>query len=115
MWLSAALLPCGEAVAATAASANELALSDCGCPADEAPDSGGGGMTGVCLVIAAPVRAPVESLVVEKNAGFNEQTQVIAGSFQVLAPRTVLLPSVFQYWAAPPPVAVYLRNSRLLI
>lgn len=114
MWLSAALLPCGEAVAA--ATAHKHALSDYSFPADEAPDSGDGGMTGACLVLATPVRAPAERLAVEVRAGFGEQRQDISSSISVLAPRADVLPSLaFQYRVAPPPVAFYLRSSRLLI
>lgn len=113
MWLSAALLPCGEAAAATG---HGHALAECGCPVDEAPDSGGGGLNGACLVVAAPVRAPVERLAVQTRAESNPQAQHRYASFQVPATRAAPSPRLaFEYRAAPPPVAVYLRNGRLLI
>ena len=112
MWLSAALLPCGEAAAATG---HGHALAECGCPVDEAPDSGGGGMNGACLVLAAPVRAPAERLAVQTRAESTPQALDRYASSHVPAPRAALSPRSALEYRAPPPVAVYLRSSRLLI
>jgi hypothetical protein len=114
MWLSMALLPCGEAVAAV--KYEQAGHIDCGCPADAAPDSGSGSMTGACLVVAAPVRAPAEELAAPLCARFSQQAQGISASFNISPPRPVLAKTLRPtFSAAPPLIAVYLRNSRLLI
>jgi hypothetical protein len=114
MWLSMALVPCGEAVAEV--KNEQVGHIDCGCPADVAPDSGGGSMTGACLVVAAPVRAPAEDLAIPLCASLSQQAQGISASFHIPPPRPALALTLRPACsAAPPLIAVYLRNSRLLI
>ncbi len=111
MWLSTALLPCCE----VAAVAHAQALHpDCGHPAEQAPDSGGGHKSRACLGMSAP--APVSAEWLATPGGDNQALQAlgISAPSHVLPPLPALtLP--LAYRAAPPPVAVYLRSQRLLI
>lgn len=111
MWLSTALLPCSEVLAAVAS--HERALrTECGHPAKQAPASGGSHKSGACLDVAGPAPVTPNTFV----SGGNPTLFVSA----VLAPSYVI-PSLqgpslpIAYRAAPPPVAVYLRSLRLLI
>src|SRR5476651_1124362 len=74
MWLSTALLPCCEVEAAIVG--HEQALHpDCGHPAEQAPDSGGGHKTGACLGIAAP--APASAEILAAPSGGNQTHQAL--------------------------------------
>lgn len=113
MWLSMALLPCCEVEAAVVG--HEQALHpDCGHPAEQAPDSGGGHRTGACLGIAAPAPASAERPAVPSGGNLAQQALGISAPSHVLPPLPSL-PLPVAYRAAPPPVAVYLRSQRLLI
>jgi hypothetical protein len=113
MWVSTALLPCCEVAAAVAA--HEQALQpDCGHPAEQAPDSGGGHKTGACLGIAAPAAASAERPAAPSGGNLTQPALGISAPSSVLPPLPALsLPAVYR--VAPPPVAVYLRSHRLLI
>jgi len=113
MWLSTALLPCCEVEAAVVG--YERALQpDCGHPAEQAPDSGGGHETGACLGIAAPAQASAEKLAAPSGGNLTPPALGISAPSHDLPPLPALtLP--LTYRAAPPPVAVYLRSQRLLI
>ncbi len=111
IWLGAALLHCDEAAAA----AHEQALSaDCGHPADQAPDGGGGYKPAACLVVDEPAPASAARLAVPVGGNLSQTVLTASFSFHLVPPLSELslLPV---YRAAPPPVAVYLRSSRLLI
>ena len=113
MSLSTALLPCREVLAAVAA--NKTALhSVCGQPANQAPDSNGERKTKACLNVAAPVRVPVEQLIATTAGNLIHPAALISSAPYVL-PRLPARAFAPAYRAAPPPVAVYLRSSRLLI
>jgi hypothetical protein len=113
MWLSAALLPCCEVEAAVVR--HEQALHpDCGHPAEQAPDSGGGHKTGACLDIAAPAPASAEILAGPSGGNLTQPALGISAPTHVLPPLPALTLPV-AYRSAPPPVAVYLRSQRLLI
>jgi len=111
MWLSTALLPCSEVLAAVAT--HERALrTECGHPATQAPSSGGSHKSGTCLDIYGP--APASSN--PHFAGGHPTalvSAVLAPSYLIPSLRGLSLP--IAYRAAPPPVAVYLRSLRLLI
>jgi hypothetical protein len=112
MWMSTALLPCCEVEAAVAAHSQAL-HSDCGHPADEAPAPRGGHKTGVCLGIAAPAPAAAERPAAAASGSVVYQMVAISASFYVPSPASALAhPPVY---GAPPPAAIYLRSSRLLI
>jgi hypothetical protein len=113
MWLSTALLPCCEVEAAIVA--HEQALHpDCGHPAEQAPDSGGGHKAGACLGIAAPAPASAEILAAMSDGKLTPPALGISAPSYIL-PSLPALTRPVAYRAAPPPVAVYLRNQRLLI
>ena len=111
MWLSTALLPCSEVLAAVAS--HERALrTECGHPAKQAPASGGSHKSGACLDVAAPAPASPST----HFAGGNPTplvSAVLAPSYLIPSLRGLSLPVAYR--AAPPPVAVYLRSLRLLI
>ena len=110
MWLSAALLHCGE----VAAAAHEQALSaDCGQPAEHAPGNGFH-KTAACLVADEPAPASVARLAAPIGGNLSQSVLHVSSSFQLVSPLPLLsLPPDCR--AAPPPVAVYSRSSRLLI
>lgn len=113
MSLSTALLPCREVLAAVAA--NKTALhSVCGQPANQALDSNGERKTKACLNVAAPVRAPVERLIATTDGNLIHPAVLISSQSYIRPPppARAFAPA---YRAAPPPVAVFLRSSRLLI
>jgi hypothetical protein len=113
MWLSTALLPCCEVEAAVVG--NQQALHpDCGRPAEQAPDSGGGHKTGACPGIAAPAPASAEWLAAPGGGNLAQPAPGISAPSHVLPPLPALSLPV-AYRAAPPPVALYLRSQRLLI
>jgi hypothetical protein len=113
MWLCTALLPCCEVEAAVVGHAQAL-HPDCGRPAEPAPDSGGGHTNTTCLGIAAPAPASAESLAAPSGGNLAQPALGICAPYHVFPPMPALsLPLTFR--AAPPPVAVYLRNQRLLI
>jgi hypothetical protein len=113
MWLSAALLPCCEVEAAVVR--HEQALHpDCGHPAEQAPDSGGGHKSGACLDVAAPAPASAEMLAALSGGNLTQPALVISAPSHVLRPLPALMLPV-AYRTAPPSVAVYLRSQRLLI
>lgn len=113
MWLSTALLPCCEVEAAVVGHAQAL-HQDCGHPAEQAPDSGGGHKSGACLGMSAS--APVSAEWLATPGGENQALQAsgVSAPSHVLPPLPALSLPV-AYRAAPPPVAVYLRSQRLLI
>jgi len=113
MWLSTALLPCSEVVAAVAA--HELALGpDCGHPVESDHGASGGHKTAACLDIDEPAPAPAERLAVPVGGSFAQPAAVVtASSYRLPLPPPPSLPRA--YAAAPPPFAFYLRSSRLLI
>ena len=110
MWLSAALLHCDEVVAA----AHEQALSaDCGQPAEHAPGNGGH-KTAACLVVDEPAPASVARLAAPIGGSPGQSVPHVSSSFHLVPPLPGLaLPPAYR--AAPPPVALYSRSSRLLI
>ncbi|MGP1680240.1 MAG: hypothetical protein ACTS6J_24170 [Burkholderiales bacterium] len=110
MWLSAALLHCNEVVAA----AYELAQSaDCGNPTDQASDTGGY-KTAACLVVDEPAAASAAILAAPIGGNLGLSALPVSSSFHLVALLPELaLPPVYR--VALPLVAVYLRNSRLLI
>jgi hypothetical protein len=113
MWLSTALLPCCEVQAAVVGH-EQVAHPACGHPADPAPVSGGGHKIGACLGIAAPAPASAERLAAPTGGNLTQPVPAISAASHVLPPLPALALPV-AYRAAPPPVAVYLRSSRLLI
>jgi hypothetical protein len=113
IWLSTALLPCCEVEAAVVGHAQAL-HQDCGHPAEQAPDSGGGHKSGACLGMSAPAPVSVERLAAPSGGNLAQLALGISAPSHVLPPLPALsLP--LAYRAAPPPVAVYLRSQRLLI
>jgi hypothetical protein len=111
LWLSAALLHCDE----LAAAAHDQALrAGCEHPADRAPDSGGGYKTAACLVVDESAPASAARLAAPIGGNLSLSVLHVSSLLQLVPPpaELSLLPG---YRAAPPPVAVYLRNSRLLI
>jgi hypothetical protein len=110
MWLSAALLHCDELEAA----AHEHALSaDCGQPAERAPGNGGH-KTPACLVVDEAAPASVARLAAPIGGSPGQSVLHVSSSFHLVSPLPVLsLPP--DYRAAPPPIALYSRSSRLLI
>ncbi len=111
MWLSTALLPCSEVLAAVAT--HETVLSTgCGHPANQAPAPGRGSKSGACLDIAGPAPASPETAVAGGHPML-PMTAVVASSYLIPSLRGLSLP--IAYRAAPPPVAVYLRSLRLLL
>lgn len=114
MWLSTALLPCCEVVAAGMAQEQASHPADCAHPADQAPDSGENNKTGVCLGIAAPAPAPAERLAAPTGYKLTQALSGVAiSSHQLHAPPVPWLPVAYR--AALPPASPYLRSSRLLI
>jgi hypothetical protein len=111
LWLSAALLHCEE----LAAAAHDQALSaDCDHPADRAPDSGGVYKTAACLVVDEPASASAARLAAPIGGNLSLSVLYVSSLFHLVPPLAA--PShPPAYRAAPPPVAVYLRTSRLLI
>lgn len=111
MWLSTAMLICSEVEAAV----YEQALySDCGHPGELAHDSGGGHKTPVCFDIDEPAPASTDNLAAPIARNPAQPVPVTFVSSYVFSSLPVLLRrSAFR--AAPPSIAVYLRNSRLLI
>lgn len=111
MWLSAALLHCGE----VAAAAHEQALSaGCENPADEAPDTGGVYKTAACLFVDEPAPASAARLAAPIGGSPNQSVPRVSSSFHLVPPLPGLaLPPAYR--AAPPPIALYSRSSRLLI
>ncbi len=111
LWLSAALLHCDE----LAAAAHDQALSaDCEHPADRAPDSGGVYKTAACLVVDELAPASAAGLAAPIGGNLSLSVLYVSPSFYLVPPPAVpSLPSAYR--AAPPPIAVYLRNSRLLV
>lgn len=111
LWLSAALLHCDE----LAAVAHDQALSaDCEHPAHRAPDSGGVYKTAVCLVVDELAPASAAGLAGPVGGSLSLSVLYVSPSFYLVpSPAVPSLPSAYR--AAPPPVAVYLRNSRLLV
>jgi hypothetical protein len=117
MWISSALLPCCE-VAAAVASHEQAQHPDCGHasnPAsDPAPESGGGHKSAACLDVAAPAPVAAEILASPSADKFTQQVLLVSALFHILPPPRTLSP-VAAYRAAPPPLAVHLRSTRLLI
>jgi len=112
MWLSTALLPCAEVEAAIAA--HEQALhTDCRHPADRAPDSGRNHKTAPCNGIDAPAPASGERLASSTSGKLIQPALGVSASLHIFPPPARTIPRAYR--AAPPPVAVYLRISRLLI
>jgi len=111
LWLSAALLHCDE----LAAAAHDQALSaDCEHPADRAPDSGGVYKTAACLVVDDPASASAARLAAPIGGNLSLSVLHVSSLFHIVSPPPELSsPPVYR--AAPPPVAFYLRSSRLLV
>jgi hypothetical protein len=112
MWISTALLPCCEVAAAVAAH-EQAQHPDCGHAPDPAPESGGGHKSGACLEITAPAPAAAENLAGPSADKFAQQVLLVSASFHVLPPPALSRPAAYR--AAPPPLAVHLRSTRLLI
>jgi hypothetical protein len=112
MWIGTALLPCCEVAAAVAAQ-EQAQHPDCGHAPDPAPESGGGHKSGACLDVAAPAPA-AENLACPSADRFAQQVLLVSASSHILPTPRVLSP-VAAYRAAPPPLAVHLRSTRLLI
>jgi len=113
MWTGMALLPCCEVVAAVATHGQAL-HPDCDHAPGSAPESDGGHKSGACLDISAPAPAAADRLAGSAGDTFSQQTPGIsASSCFVLPPPALSRPKSPP--AAPPPIAVYLRNTRLLI
>ena len=111
MWLSTALLHCDEVEAA----AHELALAaDCGTTVGKLTDVGGSYKTAACLVVDEPAPVSAARLSAPISGNLSPSALYVSTSFHpVPAPPVLSVPPAHP--AAPPPVAVYLRNSRLLI
>jgi len=113
MWLGTALLPCSEVLAAVAA--HEQALStDCGHPAEPAPAHGGGHKSAACLDIDEQAPASAENLIALIGGKLKSSVPIVSVSSQ-LVPSFSAPPVQPTYRAAPSPLAVFLRSSRLLI
>jgi len=113
MWLSTALLPCCEVQAALVGHAQAL-QPDCAHPTEQAPDSGDSHKSGACTGIGASAPASAER---PDAPGGGKPVPPALGIFaasHVLPPLPQRSPPL-TLCAAPPPVAVYLRNQRLLI
>jgi hypothetical protein len=113
MWISTALLPCCE-VAAAVATHEQLLHPDCGHASDSAPESGGGHKTGTCLDIVAPAPVAAEKLAGPIGDNFAHEIPGVSASFHIVLPPSAVSPPV-AYRAAPPPLAVHVRTTRLLI
>jgi hypothetical protein len=113
MWTAAALLPCCEVVAAVAAHGQAL-HPDCDHGSSPAPESSGGHKSGICLDISAPAPAAADKLAGSASNDFAQQFLGISATPHFVLPRPTQSPPV-SYSVAPPPIAVYLRNTRLLI
>ena len=112
VWLSTALLPCSEVLAALGG--DESALSSCGHPVAPAPKSEGNRKTGACISVGAPVRAAAKEPAAAAVFKSMEKPAQLAYAPQLPRPSVVQLqPRVFL--SAPPPADFYLRSSRLLI
>ena len=112
MWVSTALLPCGE-VEAAFASQKQIAHSDCGHPVGGVLDSSGSQKRRPCLNITMSAPASAAGLAA---AGGNPVTlTVIASASSNVLSSHLGLSFPIAYRAAPPPVAVYMRSLRLRI
>jgi hypothetical protein len=111
--LSTALLPCREVLAAVAAK-DAVLHPVCGQHENQVPDSGGERKSKACLNLSAPARVPAERLAAASVGSVVNQLVAISVSSRILSPPRAhaLQPA---YRTAPPPLAVYLRSSRLLI
>lgn len=112
MWLGTALLPCCE-VEAAAAAVQQAQHADCGHGGDQAPGTGDGGKSGACLGISAPAPASPERLVSSIGGGLFQPALSSAPFHWLSSLPASTVPAAYR--AAPPPPAVYLRSSRLLI
>jgi len=113
MWTAAALLPCCEVAAAVATHVQALD-PDCDHGSNPAPESGGNHKSGACLDISAPAPAAADKLAGSASDDFAQQISAISATPHFVLPRTVHSPPL-SCSVAPPPIAVHLRNTRLLI
>ncbi|MCJ7837745.1 MAG: hypothetical protein MUP61_00840, partial [Burkholderiales bacterium] len=111
MWLSTALLPNREVLAAGAAHEQSLHL-DCGQPAERTPKTHSEHKNQACLGMAAPsVPADRPTTSVRRNLG--QQALAISATSEIYPPRP-RASHPLPYRTAPP-VAIHLRSTRLLI
>lgn len=111
-WLSTALLPYREVLAAVAAHEQSLHL-ECGHSAERAPETHSGLKNQACLGIAAP-SVPADRPTSSVRRNLSQQALAFCAASPMFPPRlgaSVPLP----HRAAPPLLAIHLRSSRLLI